>query len=840
MTEEIVSAVVKKLADLLSHVAQSLRGVEDKIDEVKLQLGQMQGFLGDAESKKKTGDMRMKGWVHDVRNVTYETEDAIDTFLVEANYRSLGLIANRLFAHRTLGEKISKIQTKLLIISEGRTTFGIQDLSGDRAGPSESHLQKQPSLKRRVILDVDSIKIIGLDAEKRDIINLLLHQTSSQSRHVVSIVGPGGLGKTTLALMVYNSPIVKNHFDPCIWITVTQDFNLLGVLKKIHKKLANETELKRVLGELKELQQEDQIVFLLGEVSALLKEKKYLIVLDDVWAENVFTQLETGLVDIGNGSRVLMTTRNLNVANCADPSGVYFLRFLSEGESFNLFLKKAFPSSDSLPECPDELLDLTRKLVKRCGGLPLTLTVLGGLLSSKTPTYEEWSRVLNRLDWYTVDGGECMKILTTSYDDLPYILKSCFRYLACFPEDYKIEAERLMQMWIAEGLVDVKKEGEFEDFAEDYLEELVQRCLVQVVERSPNGAIKSIRVHDLLREVALGEAKENDFLLIWKDENADRDDVSMTRRVAFHNEINPRHLTKIKMPNLRTFINFGMGSFVDRGIGFLLLRVLELRGTFIMDLPNDLKNMIHLRYLGLSTRAIVIVWCFCLRTRVTVIPSWIDHLQNLQTFDIRGSDVKELPKSLWKITSLRHVRSSAHYQLVGPPSTANLVNLRSLGWFKVPKSWKKSLPNYLLGIRKLQLLCCDENDDMLIHDLISELNNLVSMGLENLGPPRGMIDFSTSSTDTIVCTDRGFPRLQSLELICVKNIKKWKVEYGALSVLKYLCIIRCSDLQALPDLQYVTTLQELKIDSRLKSKIENESGEEWEKVKHIPTITELM
>ena len=224
---------------------------------------------------------------------------------------------------------------------------------------------------------------------------------------------------------MYSSPIVKNKFDACIWITVSKDFNLLDVLKKIHQKLVNE----RVLGVLKDLQQEDQIVFLLEELNALLKGKKYLIVLDDVWAENAFTQLETGLVDIGNGSRVLMTTRNLNVANRADPSGVYPLRFLSEGESFSLFLKKALPNSDPSLKCPEDLSDLTRKLVKRCDGLPLALTVLGGLLSSKTPTYQEWSRVIKRLDWYTVDGGECMKILATSYDDLPFLLKSCFRYV---------------------------------------------------------------------------------------------------------------------------------------------------------------------------------------------------------------------------------------------------------------------------------------------------------------------------------------------------------------------------------------------------------------------------
>ncbi|XP_078165409.1 putative disease resistance RPP13-like protein 3 [Carex rostrata] len=892
MTQAIVSAVVKKLADLVIDEFRLQIGLGRKVNEVKLQLSQMQCFLKDADSKKKRGDERIKGWVHDVRNVAYETEDAIDTFLVEANPRKLGFIPNGL-ARRTLSEKLSRIQAKLRIISEGRTTFGIKDLS-ENGGHSESLFQTQPSFKRRVLPDVDNSEVIGFEAEKREIINLLmLHGRSDQSRRVISIVGPGGLGKTTLAQKVYTSSTVRNHFDSCLWITVSQNFNLLDVLKKIRMKLANSTELK---GE----SQEDQIVFLLGEVNALLKNKNYLIVLDDVWSEKVFTQLETGLVNVGNGIRVLMTSRFFNVANCADSSGVYPLRFLSEGESLRLLLKKALLSSDPSPKCPDELSDLARKLVKRCDGLPLALIVLGGLLSSKPPMPREWSRVLQMLDWHVLGDGECMRILATSYDDLLYLHKSCFRYLACFPEDYEIQAEPLMNMWIAEGLIDVRNGMQLEGCAEDYLEELVQRCLVQVVERSPDGAIKSIRVHDLLREVALSEAKENDFLYIWKEEHVEQD-VSMTRRVAFHKGIDASNdnddpgastkISNIKMPKLRTFLYLDQCNDII-GSRFLLLRVLELRNTkSFKDLPTDLKKMIHLRYLGLEG------------TQVFVIPSWIGHLQNLQTFDISHTVIQELPESFWKITSLRHVHYSSissyvdqfYCPLVGPPSTANLVNLRSLGSFQVPISWKKSFP-YLIGVRKLNLHCKDRNDGMLMHDLISKLKNLLSVRFDNFYPPRKMIDFSTSPSyenihtmclsgnatvgiaelpanltkltlfsfvlngdpmpkleklrslkcldlnfitimaDTIVCTYGGFPRLQSLKLNHVQKIMEWKVDYGALPVLNYLLIKSCNDLRALPDLQCVTTLQELKIDPELQSKIKNKSGEEWQKVKHIPTI----
>ncbi|KAJ4745294.1 Disease resistance family protein [Rhynchospora pubera] len=855
MTEAIIAAAIKKLADVLIKEACSLHGVDGKISEVKLQLGQMQRFLKDADSKSKGGDERVKGWVSDVRSVAYETEDAIDKFLFEANYLRFGFIPNRILARRTLGQKIYKIQAKLRIISESRTTFGIQEFSQDRC---------QPSFKRHVLPDVDKDDVVGLEDQKQEVIDLLLHGQDNQIRLVVTIVGPGGLGKTTLAQKVYSSSTIKSHFDLCLWITVSKDFNIVDILKKMHQKLADYTEAK---GET----EGDKVVYLLGEVNILLKMKKYLIVLDDVWSEDVFVQLETGLVDIGNGSRVLMTSRFLNVANHADSTGVYHLRFLNESKSLELFLKKALQTRDPSPECPDELLDLARKLVKRCDGLPLALIVLGGLLSIKPPTHRDWSRMVERLDWHIV-GRECMEILATSYDDLPYFLKSCFRYLACFPEDYKIVAKPLMKMWIAEGLIEPREEAQLEDYAEDYLEELAQRCLVQVAERTFNGAIKTIRVHDLLREVALCEAKENDFLVIWKENDLGRD-VNMTRRIAFHEGIDGnrttdlhKDLTKISMPKLRTFLNFNQCIFIGT-IGFILLRVLELRNTqSFKELPMDLKNLIHLRYLGLRG------------TGVNVIPTWIGHL-HLQTFDIRGTQIRELPEHFWEVTSLRHVHSSDIYEfdtkINGPPATANLNNLRSIGRFLVPKSWNKSLP-HIPGIRKLQLRCQVEDDGKLIHNLLSKLSKLLSVRLDNFYPPQNIIDLSTSPSyenihtlflsgyktlpsvqiaklppnltkltlssfffledpmptlaklcslkslemnsirvvgDAMVCSSGGFPRLQNVKLDDVLTIIIWNVEYGAFPMLKYLDISACYSLNALPDRRYATNLQKLRIDA---------------------------
>ncbi|KAJ4813381.1 Disease resistance protein RPP8 [Rhynchospora pubera] len=813
MTQAIVSGVVTKLADLILEQVRFLSGIDSKIGEVKLQFSQMQRFLIDADSKSKRGDERVKGWIRDIRSVAYETEDAIDTFLVEANHQRFIFFPNRLFARLTLGQKISKIQAKLRIISESRTTFGIKDFSEDTG---------QLPFQRHVLPDVDNGDIVGFEAEKGDVIDLLLHGPCNNIRHVVTIVGPGGLGKTTLAQMVYSS--VKRQFDICLWITISKDFNIIDVLKKILQKLQHCTEAEGQNAG-------DRVAYLLGEVNTLLRQRKYLIVLDDVWSEDVFTQLETALIDIGNGSRVLMTSRSLNVATRADSYGVYHLSFLNEEESLGLFLKKALvQSSNPSPECPVELLHLAKMQVKRCGGLPLALIVLGGLLSSKPRTHQQWSKVFEMLNWHT-HGQECMGILATSYNDLPHFLKTCFRYLACFPVDYRIPSKPLMKMWIAEGFIEASGAGQLEDYAEEFLEELAQRCLVQVVERSFNGSIKSVRVHDLLREIALSEAAENDFLLIWKEEDEHKD-LNMTRRVAFHEGIDAsstnnrqKDLRKISMPKLRTFLSFNRCIVIS--IGFILLRVLELRNTYGFERlpsgPPGIANLVNLRSLG----------------RFWVPESWkknLPHFPGIRKLQLRcqdNNDGRLLQDLLSKSNSLHSVRLDNFYppqniiDLRISPSYDNIHTLILSGYeFGCTRNQIVQIAKMPPNLTKLTLSYFHLNEDPM--PTLEKLHSLKSLELS----------YIYILAETMVCSSGAFPQLERLKLDYVPTVKEWKVVNGAFPVLKYLVIGCCYCLQALPDLRCVTTLQELNIDELLLSEIMEKSGEEWQKVEHIPKIQE--
>ena len=165
----------------------------------------------------------------------------------------------------------------------------------------------------------------------------------------------------------------------------------------------------------------------------------------------------------------------------------------------------------SLPAWTEEL---GKEIVKKCRGLPLAIVVLGGLLSRREATFEEWLKVLQSAHWQLLqDPAQCIDILALSYHDLPYYLKPCFLYFGLFPEDFESSARRLILLWVAEGFVQPRGQEPLEDVAEDYLVELVGRSMVQIAAKKLNGRTKTIRIHDLLRELSIKKGKEDRFLI---------------------------------------------------------------------------------------------------------------------------------------------------------------------------------------------------------------------------------------------------------------------------------------------------------------------------------------
>jgi disease resistance protein RPM1 len=174
---------------------------------------------------------------------------------------------------------------------------------------------------------------------------------------------------------------------------------------------------------------------------------------------------------------VLIIIRFIQIAEEADIiSNPYNIRPLNEEQSKQLLLKKVFPNRFA-NKCPNEVLPLATQFTKKCGGWPLPLVVIAGILSRKNPDYITWNEVMQKMDWHT-DCSSFMDVISTSYEDLPTALKSCFMYFGVFPEDHQIKATNIYQLWIAEGFISQEGTKLLEDIVENYLEELVQRYFI--------------------------------------------------------------------------------------------------------------------------------------------------------------------------------------------------------------------------------------------------------------------------------------------------------------------------------------------------------------------------
>ncbi|MED6174409.1 hypothetical protein PIB30_068711 [Stylosanthes scabra] len=303
--------------------------------------------------------------------------------------------------------------------------------------------------------DVEEGDVVGFTNNSRFVIKLLC----DANIEVVFIIGMGGLGKTTLAQKIYDD----RQFSTLTYQNLPE--------KDIKKTVRN-----------------------------YLKGKKYLIVLDDIWEPEVWDDLKAAFPNQSNGSKILITSRNEEVANFTS-SRTYKLPLLDENEGWELFCKKVFSA---------------REIVESCGGLPLAIVAIAGVVRKKEMLESEWERVKECIDWHlTKDMTKVMDVLKLSYDSLSEELKPCFRYIGIYPEDFQIPARELIQLWMAEGFLGPQETGlpnapEPVVVGKEYLKELVDRNMVHVAREMISKGKKCI-IHDLSRDLCIILSKADKF-----------------------------------------------------------------------------------------------------------------------------------------------------------------------------------------------------------------------------------------------------------------------------------------------------------------------------------------
>ncbi|KAF8394078.1 hypothetical protein HHK36_020282 [Tetracentron sinense] len=424
MAEGVLEPVVGKLLSLLEMEASLLGGVPHEFGKIKRELESMRSFLRDSDRRKHNNN-GVNEWVAQVRDVAYDVEDIIDEFSYQLNsrpkrggFRGYLLqtihLPKHIWVKRQIATKLQKINTDIMAISERSNRYGFDRIE-EGANLPEAGGWVQNHAESSLFIEDDDL--VGIEQES----DLLLKWLTDEQpkRTVISLFGMGGSGKTTLVAKVYKSQIVKRHFNNYAWITVSQTYAIEDLFRSIIRELS---EANTVPIDLSSMDYRKLVETLVN----FLQQKRYVVVLDDVWDINLWDNVKVDLPNGTNGSRVMLTTRNKDIASFSFGIGshVHHLQPLGQTEAWALFCKRAF-SSDPNRFCPPEIQNLARDLVGKCEGLPLAIVAIGGLMSTKDKTELEWRKVHDTLNWELSNNPmlEVVKsILLLSYNDLPYYL----------------------------------------------------------------------------------------------------------------------------------------------------------------------------------------------------------------------------------------------------------------------------------------------------------------------------------------------------------------------------------------------------------------------------------
>ncbi|XP_019191549.1 PREDICTED: putative late blight resistance protein homolog R1B-14 isoform X2 [Ipomoea nil] len=649
MAEVVVNLLVQNLTHLLIENVQLISGLEDEVQGVLTDLGNFKLFFREAGNVRYHNDI-LERLINKIRFVVSMAEDLIDQYVVAAkNHYDKKWLRCLDIEHknrkRALDRTIQKVRIRLREIQD-HPTYDLDLLRDD-----ESLIWHN----RAPIVEEDDV--VGFDGEVDAIVQRLTG--GSKGFEVISIVGMPGLGKTTLANKVFKDERVEYHFMIRAWIYVSQVYNRRDIFLRILKELS-----KRSYSYSDDVTDED----LVNEIKIFLGSTKYFIVIDDVWTVQNWDELKIAF-PINKGSRVLVSTHHNIVAMHANSRGdPHNLKFLTEDESWELLQKKVFQEESS---CPFELERPGRTIAKRCGGLPLAIVIIAGTLLGKPKTSRAWDKVADSIsDFLRLSLQSYDYLMRMSYDQLPYDLKSCFLYFGAFPKGSEISAEKLVRLWIAEGFI-IEEDAPsltLEDIANGKLSDLVNRNLVMVMQRRSNGQIKSCRIHDMLHEFCMNEAKE---VNLFEEMNMSRQ-LGTCRRVSVQSNLLAFLSSGLAAEHVRSLLCFSSNEHELPAVklaiireAFPLLRVLHTapdESIIFTRFPRDMTKLFHLRYIAISTT-------------LKILPQAIDSLWNMQTLIVRTQQsTLDIKGDIWQMTRLRHLQTNSSAQLPPPSSSKTKKN----------------------------------------------------------------------------------------------------------------------------------------------------------------------
>lgn len=660
---------------------------DGELDRLKSKLKRIRATLRAAEDRVVTDDF-VALWLRELRDLEHAAEDVLE----ELEFEALRAARLELFKAQLLRSsagkrkreislmfpsspdrlkcKIDKIMERYNEIARDRDALRLRSSDGER------RQEVSPITPTSCLM---KCRLHGRERDKRRVTELLLSDEANccSVYSVVPVVGPAGVGKTSLVQHIYNEEAISSKFDIKMWVWVCQEFDVL----KLTRKLAEEATVSPC--GFAEVNQMHRVI------TNRLKGKRFLLVLDDVWDESGdhWASLQVPLKCAAPGSKIMVTTRSTKVAK-AMASKIHQLGYLSDNNCWSVCQDAALRGRDP-SILDDSLISIGKSIAARCSGLPVAANAVGNVLSSAIDR-NHWEAVEQRDLWNSEVVGQILPALLVSYNSLQKHLKRCFSYCSLFPKEYLFRKDKLVRLWLAQGFVEADRERHAEDIACEYFDDLVEKFFLQ---RSPYNEERYV-MHDLYHELA-EYVSSKEYSRMEKatfcnvDEDArhlslapSEDPNEIMQFYALHNQ----YMKEFHIPGLRTLLVVRKDEPKDDGNTlrinfpsdllkpFVSLRALDLSNTDIKCLPRSIGELIHLRYLSLEN------------TKIKCLPESISALFKLHTMNLKCCEwLGELPLGIKFLTNLRHLElpSMDNWNVYMPRGIGELTNLQTMHMIKV-------------------------------------------------------------------------------------------------------------------------------------------------------------
>ncbi|KAF7097795.1 hypothetical protein CFC21_099585 [Triticum aestivum] len=661
----------------MGRVARELRVIHDVVCQMDIQNSNNQVY---------------EGWLEEVRKVAHVMEDIVDEYLYLIDqehdiwccfYLKQGFIKpGSLLYLNQIAFKAKEIEKDLAHLSEMKNRWVPMIQNEDTS--SSNYIVKRSQDLENISRSLNEEDLVGVD-KNREILEQWLARAVLECP-VIALLGMEGLGKTTLAANVYRKQ--REQFQCHVWVSISQTYSREDVLRNTINELFKDN--VSVLSNTAAM----DITCLEETLKRFLEQLKYLIILDDVWTPQAFDDLSRVLIHNDNGSRLIITTREVG-----------------------------------------SLLRVREKTVEEWRRINDQLS---------------WELINNlRLD-------QIRNILHLSFIYLPTHLKSCFLYCSLFPEDYLFKRKQLVRLWIAEGFIEERGESTLEEVTKGYLKELIDRNMLQLVKRNSFGRTKEFRMHDILRELAVDLCQKDCFGVTYEDKCGGSLDMD-GRRLVMHKLKKDIQHSFSSIHQLRTVIvvDDNMPSFTLLPLlckKSRYMTMLELSGLPIEKIPDAIGDLFSLCHLGLRNSKVKmlprsieklsnLLTLDLYRSDIHYLPSGVVNLKKLRHLfaeqmnyldwrDIHSHSGMTIPIGLGNLTNLQTLRT-LEVQGESVRHLGELRQLRSLRLSNVKGIYCGRIRESLVHMQylsKLSVNASDENEVLLLNALPPNLQTLSLRG----------------------------------------------------------------------------------------------------------------